>query len=65
LLKRLAEQPFGGIGIAQCRQQEIDGGTCGIDRPAQVAPAAFYPKVGFIDPLRLVGRLQLPAQSLL
>jgi hypothetical protein len=46
------------MGITQCGQQEIDGGTFRIDRPVQVAPAAFYPNVGFVDPPRLVGRLQ-------
>jgi hypothetical protein len=65
IIQRVAKQSFGSIGVAQCGQQEINGGTCRIDGPVQVALAAFYPKVGFIHPPRLVGWLQVPAQSLL
>jgi hypothetical protein len=39
--QRLTKQPFGRIRVAQRRQQEIDGGTAGIDRPIQVTPAPF------------------------
>ncbi len=37
----LAEQAFGRRGIAQRRQQEVDGGTCGIDGPIEVTPTAL------------------------
>src|SRR5271166_5073598 len=33
IAERLAEQAFGGCGIAQRREQEVDGGAGGIDGP--------------------------------
>ena len=33
IAERLVEQAFGRGCIAQCRQQEVDGGAAGIDRP--------------------------------
>ena len=39
--ERLAKQALGSIGVTERGQQEIDGGTRGIDGPIQVAPAAF------------------------
>ena len=38
----LAKQALGSIGVAQRRQQEIDGGPPGIDGPVQVAPATLH-----------------------
>jgi hypothetical protein len=40
----LAKQAFGRIGVVQRRQQEIDGGTRGVDGAVPIAPAAFHPK---------------------
>src|SRR3984893_3109171 len=40
ITQRVAKQPFGCIGIAQRRKQEINGGTGRIDGPIQVASAA-------------------------
>src|ERR1017187_919210 len=37
-------------------QQEIDGGTLGIDGPIQVAPATLHANVGFVHSPRLVCR---------
>src|SRR5215471_12878764 len=41
LAESLAEQAFGRCGIAQRRQQEIDSGTGGINRPVKVTPTAL------------------------
>src|ERR1019366_1972849 len=46
-------------------QQEIDGGTPGIDGRGRVAPATVHADVGFVDSPRLVCRLEMPSQSLL
>jgi len=35
------------------------------DGPIRVAPATLHAKVGFVHSLRLVGRLEMPSQSLL
>ena len=55
IAERLAEQSLGRSRIAQCRQQEVDGGAAGIDRPIQVAPPPLYPNVSLIDPDLFVG----------
>src|SRR6202158_3990873 len=59
-----AQQAFGRRGIAQRRQQEVDGGTRGIDGPIQVTPTALYSNIGFIDTPGFVGRLEMTAQPL-
>jgi hypothetical protein len=38
IAERLAEQALGRRGVAQRRQQEIDGRTGGIDGPIEVTP---------------------------
>src|SRR5271169_6780772 len=65
IAERLAKQPLGSIGVTERRQQEIDGGTRGIDGPIQVAPATLHANVGFVHSPGLVGRLEMPSQSLL
>ena len=60
----LAKQPFGGLGVAQRRKQEINGGTGGIDGPIQITPAPLHSNVGLIDAPGLVGRLEMTAQPL-
>src|ERR1035437_5713977 len=65
IAERLAKQQLGSIGVAKRRQQEIDGGTLGIDGPIQVAPATLHAHVGFVDSPRLVCRLEMLSQSLL
>ena len=64
IAERLAEQAFGRRGIAQRRQQEVDGGTGGIDGPVEVTPSALYSNIGFIDTPGFVGRLEMTAQPL-
>ena len=61
----LAKQPFGGLGIAQCRKQEINRGASGIDGPEQVAPAALNPNVSLVHTPGLVGWLEMPPHPLL
>src|ERR1019366_3540156 len=61
----LAKQPLGSIGVTKRRQQEINGGSPGIDGPVQVAPATLHTDVGFVDSPRLVCRLEMLSQSLL
>src|ERR1035438_3314069 len=63
--ERLAKQPLGSIGVTECRQQEIDSGTLGVNGPIQVTPATLHAKVGFVHSPRLVGRLEMRSQSLL
>src|SRR5664280_3337240 len=65
IAERLAKQPLGSIGVAQRSQQEIDGGTLGIDGPVQIAPATLHTDVGFVHSPRLVCRLEMLSQSLL
>src|ERR1039457_2232432 len=65
IAERLAKQALGSIGVAKRRQQEIDGGSPGIDGPVQVAPATLHADVGFVDSPRLVCRLEMLSQSLL
>src|SRR6516165_12338776 len=43
----------------------MDGGTRGIDGAIQVTPATLHANVGFINPPRLVGRLEMLSKSLL
>src|SRR6202140_5445781 len=65
IAERLAEQAFGRGGIAQRRQQEVDGGTGGIDGPTEVTPSALHSNIRLIDAPGFVGRLEMPAQPLL
>jgi hypothetical protein len=65
IAERLAKQALGSIGVAKRRQQEVDGGSPGIDGPVQVAPATLHADVGFAHSPRLVCRLEMPSQSLL
>src|ERR1019366_5935327 len=46
------------------RQQEVDGGTGGIDGPIEVTPTAFHSNIRLIDPPGFVGRLEMTAQPL-
>src|SRR5208282_4741774 len=62
IAESLAEQAFGRRGIAQRRQQEVDGGTGGIDAPIEVTPTAFHSNIRLIDPPGFVGRLEMTAQ---
>jgi hypothetical protein len=55
----VAKQSFGCIGIAQRRNQEINGGTGRSDGPIQVAPAALHANLGLIHALGFVGRLEM------
>ena len=64
IAERHAEQAFGRGCIAQRRQQEVDGGTCGIDGPIEVTPSALHSNIGFIDAPGFVGRLEMAAQPL-
>ena len=64
IAESLAEQAFGRRGIAQRRQQEVDGGTGGIDGPIEVTPTAFHSNIRLIDPPGFVGRLEMTAQPL-
>jgi len=50
IAERPAEQAFGRRGIAQRRQQEVDGGTGGIDGPIKITPTAVHSNICFIDP---------------
>jgi len=60
ITQRFAKQSFGCVGVAQCRKQEIDSGTGGIDGPIQVAPATLHADVGLIHAPGFVGRLEMP-----
>src|ERR1700730_523059 len=51
-------------GIAQRRQQEVDGGARRIDGPVEVTPTALYPNIRLIDTPGFVGRLEMTAQPL-
>ena len=64
IAERLAEQTFGRRGIAQCRQQEVDGGTGGIDGPIEVTPTALHSNIRLIDTPGFVRRLEMTAQPL-
>ena len=64
IVEGLAEQAFGRRRIAQRRQQEVDGGTRGIDGPIKVTPTALHANIGLIDPPGFAGRLEMTAQPL-
>jgi hypothetical protein len=64
IAERLAEQALGRRGIAQRREQEVDGGTCGIDGPIEVTPSALYSNIRLVDTLGFVVRLEMTAQPL-
>src|SRR5208337_1325669 len=64
IAERLAEQTLGRRGIAQCRQQEVDGGTGGIDGPIEVTPTAPHSNIRLIDTPGFVGRFEMTAQPL-
>src|SRR5208337_1143504 len=57
IAERLAEQTLGRRGIAQCRQQEVDGGTGGIDGPIEVTPTAPHSNI------RVCGELLILPES--
>ena len=65
IAERLAEQALARRGIAQRREQEVDGGTRGIDGPIEVTPSALHSNIGLIDAPGFVGRLKMAAQPLL
>src|SRR5664279_4343217 len=65
IAESLAEQAFGRRRIAQRRQQEVDGGTGGIDGPIQVTPTALHSNIRLIDTPGFVRRLEMTAQPLL
>ncbi len=64
IAERLAEQAFGCRGIAQCRQQEVDGGTGGIDGSIEVTPTALHSNIRLIDTPGFVGRFEMTTQPL-
>src|ERR1022692_4672397 len=55
---------FANRGIAQRREQKVDGGTGGIDGPVEVTPTALDSNICLIDTPGFVGRLKMTAQSL-
>jgi hypothetical protein len=55
---------LGRRGVAERREQKVDGGIGGIDDPVEVTPTAPDSNIGLIDPLGFVGRLKMTAQSL-
>ena len=65
IAESLSKQPFGSRSISKRRQQEVDGGSRGIDGPIEVTPTALHPNVGFIDTPGFVGRLEMTAHPLL
>src|SRR5215468_4951243 len=62
IVERLAEQAFGRRRIAQRRQQEVDGGTRGIDGPIKVTPTALHANISLIYAPGFVGRLEVTTQ---
>src|ERR1700675_2424056 len=64
IAESLAEQAFGRRGIAQRREQEVDGGTGGIDCPVEVTPTALDSNICLINAPGSVGRLKMTPQSL-
>src|ERR1700732_1903527 len=60
----VAEQALGRRGIAQRRQQEVDRGARGIDRPVEVTPTALHSNIRFIDTPGFVRRLEMTKQPL-
>src|SRR5215831_623663 len=64
IAESLAEQALGRGGIAQRRQQEVDGGTGGINGPIEVTPTALHANIGLIDPPGFVRWLEMTAQPL-
>src|ERR1700675_1365473 len=64
IAESLAEQAFGRRGIAQRREQEVDGGTGGIDCPVEVTPTALDSNICLISAPGFVGRLKMTPQSL-
>src|ERR1035441_6478047 len=64
-LSALRNRRLAASASLNARQQEIDGGSPGIDGPVQVAPATLHADVGFVDSPRLVCRLEMLSQSLL
>src|ERR1022692_3361410 len=64
-LSALRNRRLAASASRNARQQEIDGGSPGIDGPIQIAPPTLHTDVGFVDSARLVCRLEMPSQSLL
>ena len=52
VLQHLAEEPLGGIEIALCGQQEINGISMLVDGSVQISPFAADLDIGLIDPDR-------------
>ena len=62
IAESLAEQAFGRRGIAQRREQEVDGGTGGIDGPVYVTPTALHSNIRLVNTPGFVGRFEMMAQ---
>jgi hypothetical protein len=55
----LAEKALGGLGIAGCTQQKVDGMAIRIDSPVEVIPLLLDFDVGLIDPVRIISSCEI------
>ena len=60
-LRAFRNSRFGGIGISEGRQQEINRPPRRIDRSIHIASATLHLKVGLVNAPRLVGGLEMPS----
>src|SRR5205085_10057164 len=60
---RFAQKPFGRCGIAFSREQEVDRLPCRVERSIQVFVLALHLYIGLVEPITLVGRLQIDRKS--
>jgi len=63
-MQRFLEETLGRSRVPASGEQEIDGGSSGVDGSVEVGPLALHPNVGPIHPPGAVGRLQFPAAAL-
>jgi hypothetical protein len=59
----LFEKSFGCLSISVFAQHEFNSIAFGIYRPVKVSPVPLDLDIGFIDPVRVVGRLQVGTAS--
>jgi hypothetical protein len=61
--KGLAEKPLGGLGVSRRTQQQVEGMALGIDGPVEVVPRLLKLDVCCIDPVRVIGGLEMGAAA--
>jgi len=55
----IAEKALGGLGIAGCTQQKVNGMALSIDSPVEVIPRVLDVDAGLIEPVRIMSSCEI------